>query len=165
MTDLVEDQFVTELAREQVAQIAPQELPLFRTTSRAYFKDPKKTLEGQAGKDEKLGFGLEAGVVFLTPVVLEVTKVVVAFLANEVLKSVQTESSGLIRDYVKRMFKKFRPAEKEEQVKAPLLTFEQVTQVRKVAFERARQLDLPEAQAQLLADSLAGSLATTEHKA
>ena len=59
------------------------------------------------------------------------------------------------------MFKKFRFAEKEEEKKAPLLTFEQITQVRKVALERARQLDLPEAQAELLADSLVGSLATT----
>jgi hypothetical protein len=156
----VENQLVAELAREQVAQIAPQELPLFRTTSKAYFQDPEKTLQDQADKDEELGFGVEVSVVFLTPIVLEVMKVVVSFLVNEVLKSVQTESSGLIREYVKSMFKKFRPAEKEEQQKAPLLTFEQINQVHQVAFERARQLDLPEAQAQLLADSLTGSLAT-----
>lgn len=155
-----QERLIAEVAREQVAQIAPQELPLFRAASAAYFENPKKALEGQAGKDEKLGFGLEAGIYLLTPIVLDVTGVVVKFLANEVLKSVQTESSGLIREYVKRMFKKFRPPEQEEEKKGPLLTFEQARQVRKAAFERARQLNLPEDQAGLLADSLVGSLAT-----
>jgi hypothetical protein len=157
MTD--QDQLIADLAREQVAKIHPPELPLFRATSEAYFKNPEKMLEGQTGKDEKLGFGLAVGAYFLTPIVLDVTGAVVTFLAKEVLKSVQTESSGLIHEYVKKMFKRFRPAEKEEESKAPALTHEQVVQVRKLAFERARQLNLPEPQAGLLADSLIGSLA------
>ena len=36
------------------------------------------------------------------------TREVVEFIAAEVMKSVQLQSSGLINDFVKKMFKKFR---------------------------------------------------------
>ena len=159
MTEAVENQLIADVAREQVAQMAPQELPLYRVTSEAYFKNPNKALGGQANKDEKLGFGTGAELAFLTPVVLAVTTEVVKFIAGEIRKSVEAESSGLIREYVKRMFKKFRPEEPEKV--PPPLTVEQAKQVRHLAFEKARLLNVSEAQAGLLADSLIGSLATT----
>lgn len=163
IVDSVDDQVITDLAREQVARIAPEELPLFQVTSEAFRKNPEKALKGQASRDEELGFGVEAGVVFLTPVALAVTTEVVRFVAGEVRKSVEAESAGLIREFVKRLFDRFRPARQEEEQKKtlPSLTPEQATQVRHLAFEKARQLDLPEAQAGLLADSLIGSLIMT----
>jgi hypothetical protein len=163
MTDILDDQLVADVAREQVAQISPQELALFRATSKRYFRDREGTLEEtirSPRKDEKLGFGLEAVDVYvMTPYILEISNVVIGFLATEVLKAVQTESSGLVREYIKRMFTKFRPIEEEKESKAPALKHEQIIQVRKLAFEKARQLDLPEEKANLLADSMAGSLA------
>jgi uncharacterized cupredoxin-like copper-binding protein len=161
MTDLVEDRLVADVARDQVEQVAPQEAPIFPLLSEAYFQDPDKMLKAQ-GKDEMLGFGLEAGAVLLTPVVMTVTREVVEFVAGEVMKSVQTQSSGLISDFVKKMFKKFRAEAEAKGEKVPRpLTREQIGQVRELALEKGRQLQLAPDQAGLLADSLAGSLATT----
>ena len=161
MTDLVEDQLVADVARDQVEQVAPQEAPIFPLLSEAYFQDPDKMLEAQ-GKDEMLGFGLEAGAVLLTPVVMTVTREGVEFVAAEVMKSVQTQSSGLISDFVKKVFKKFRSeAEAKGEQLPPPLTREQIGRVREIALEKGRQLQLSPDQAGLLADSLAGSLATT----
>lgn len=155
-----QEQLIAELAREQVERVAPQELPLYRATSKAYFENPEKMVKGQ--QDRMLGFGVEIGVAFLTPVVLSVTTEVFKFLANEVSKSVAAESAGVIHDLVKKMFKRFRPTGPSEAMQTPPpLTFEQVTQVRRLAFDKARQLNVPEAQAGLLADSLIGSLVTT----
>jgi hypothetical protein len=161
MTDSVEDQLVADVARDQVEQVAPQEAPIFPLLSEAYFQDPDKMLEAQ-GKDEMLGFGLEAGVVLLTPVVMTVTREVVEFVAGEVTKSVQTQSSGLINEFVKKMFKKFRrEGEAKGEKLPPPLTHEQIMRVRELALEKGRQLELSQSQAGLLADSLVGSLATT----
>jgi hypothetical protein len=161
MSDLVEDQLVAEVARDQVEQIAPQEAPIFSLLSEAYFQDPDKMLKAQ-GKDEMLGFGLEVGAVLLTPVVMTVTKEVVEFVAGVVMTSVQTQSSGLINEFVKKMFTKFRREGEERGEKLPPpLTREQIGRVREIALEKARQLELAPNQAGLLADSLVGSLATT----
>src|SRR5215208_3146185 len=160
MSDLVEYQLVAEVARDQVDQIAPQEAPIFPLLSEAYFQDPDKMLEAQ-GKDEMLGFGLEIGAVLLTPVVMTVTREVVEFLAGVVMASVQAQSSSLINEFVKNMFKKFRhEGEAKGEKLPPPLTREQIERVREIALEKARQLQLAPNQAGLLADSLVGSLAT-----
>jgi hypothetical protein len=156
----VENQLIAELAREQVAKIAPQELPLFRTTSEAYFENPERTLERASSRDEKLAFGgVEVGVAFLTPFVMPVAKEVVEFLVGEVKQYLKSESSGLIGEYVKKLFRKFRPAQEHEEMPPPL-TLDQARRVRDRAYEKARELKLSEEQADLLADSLVGSLVT-----
>jgi hypothetical protein len=118
MSDLVEDQLVAEVAQDQVEQIPPQQAPIFPLLSEAYFQDPDKMLEAQ-GKDEMLGFGLEVGAVLLTPVVLTVTKDVIEFIAGIVMTSVQTQSSGLINEFVEKMFTKFRREGEERGEKLP----------------------------------------------
>jgi len=155
MNDSVQKQLVVELGRDLVSKIAPQEMPLFQANSEAYFKDSQKVLRGQKGKDEMLGFGTGEVVTFLTPIVLVVMTEVVGFVTEEVKKSIKAESSNLISEAVKKMFKKFRT---EEEKTLPSLTSEQLEQVRKLAFDRARQLKFSEAQARLMADSVMGSL-------
>ena len=152
-----QNQLITDVTREVIVQLAPQEVPLFRVTSEAYFKDPEKTLKGKKSKDEMLGFGIGGAVTILTPIALAVTTEVVLFVVEEVKKSIKEESSSLANDIVKKMFKRFRPAG-DEVKQIPTLTSEQLAQVRRRACDKARQLNLPEAQAKLLADSLVGSL-------
>lgn len=151
----IDMQLVTDLARDFVVKTAPQEVPLFRANSEAYFKDPQKALQRQTGKDEMLGFGDGAVITLLTPIVLTVMSEVVKFLMEEVKKSVKAEGAGAINQAVKSLFQKFRP----QDAKAPALTPEQLEQVRKIAIEKARQLKLSDDKAALLADSIAGSLA------
>ncbi len=159
MTDAEQKQLVADLARDVVLQAAPQELPLFRLTSQAYFQNPEKALQKQAGKDELLGFGAAEAVILLTPVVLAVMTDVLKFVMEAVQKSIKEEGSGLVSDAVKQMFKRFRSQEKQETHGPAPLTPEQLTQVRKLAYERARQFQLSEAKAGLLADAMVGGLA------
>lgn len=160
MPDSGYNQLVTNLSHDIVAQIAPEELPLFPAISEAYVKEPEKTLKGQISKDEDLGFGVAEAAVLLTPVVLDVMKSVVMFLGAEIAKRVKEESSSLIGDYIKSMFKKYVPANTSGK-QVPGLTTEQLAQVRLLALEKARQLSLTEDQAVLLSDSIIGSLAVT----
>ena len=50
MTDTAQQQLITDIARDVITQTAPHELPLFRASSEAYFKNPEKFLNGEAGK-------------------------------------------------------------------------------------------------------------------
>lgn len=159
MINVDQNQLIADLARDIVAKTAPQELPLFRATSAAYFKNPDKVLKSQAGKDEVLGFGVGEAVVMLTPSVLIIVNQVVAFVTSEVQKSVAEESSNMLSDLVKQMFKKFRP--EREQNAPPPLTPTQLANVHKLAYEEANRLALSDAQAKLLADSIVGSLVTS----
>lgn len=164
MADSVDNQLVADVARELVTQLAPQELPLFRANSEAYFRDPDQALAGQKGKDEMLGFGSGEVVVLLTPIALTVVSEVMKFIVEEVKKSAKDESSALIGDMVKKVFKKFRREDqkdekkKDEKKTSPALTPDQLGRVRDMALGKARQLKLSEARAKLLADAVVGGL-------
>jgi hypothetical protein len=168
VSEAVDEELIASVAREQVAQLAPQELPLFRAQSAAYFEDPQKALRGDRSEDDMLSFGPEVAFALLTPVILSVTSTVLSALAEEVGKTVGEESRGIVGDLVRRLFR--RPQAGAEEASgvgetggasppAPVLTAAQLARVRQSAYERARQLDVPEARASLLADSLVGSLA------
>src|SRR2546426_8822313 len=160
MTSAENNQLIADVARDIVAQTAPQELPLFRMTSAEYFKKPDKVLKNQAGKDESLGFGTAEMVSFLTPSVLTVVTEVVTFLTLVVKEAIADKSASLITDQVKKLFKKFHPeAEKEKSDPSPL-TREQIARVHKLSYERFLQLKLSDMQANRLADAIAASLIT-----
>ncbi len=152
------NRLISDLSRDIVAQTAPEELPLFRAISAAYSKNPKKALQLQKSKDEDLGFGVAEAALLLTPIVLDVMKDVVMFLVGEITQSVREESSELISNRVKSMFKKYSPADIETN-QAQALTPEQLLHVRQIALEKIRAMALSEDQAGLLADSIIGSLA------
>ena len=157
-----QNQLVTDLARDLVAQMAPQELPLFRANSANYFKNPDKALQPQTGKDDMLGFGAGEVVTLLTPYLLAVLTEVVTFIVEEVKKSAKTQGTNVINDMVKQMFKKFQPQPTTQEQKpapsAPPLTHDQLAQIRQLAFEKSRKLKLSGRQSAMLADSIVGSL-------
>jgi hypothetical protein len=157
-----EDQIVADLARRLVAETAPHELPLFRATSAAYFRDPEDVLSRRKGRDELLGFGAEAAVILVTPVALEVAKSVLVFVATRTRAAAEKGAGQLIDDVVARVFGRLYRHEGEppSEDDAPELDDDELAEVRRVAFEKARQLDVPEDKAALLADSVVGCLAT-----
>lgn len=160
MTDTLLNDVIADVSRDLIAQVAPQELPLFRAQSQAYFRDPNAVLKEQEGKDDMLGFGAGEAIAFLTPVALVVVTEVITFLASEIKKTVAAEGSSLLAEQLKKVLKKYRPGDTKND--PPSLSAEQLTQVHKLAFEKARQLKLSEAQSHLLADSLVGSLTLTK---
>jgi hypothetical protein len=76
LNDATQNQLATDVARDLVGQLAPEEMPLFRATSEAYLKDPQKVLKEHTGEDEMLGFGTGEVVSLLTPVALAVRFIV-----------------------------------------------------------------------------------------
>jgi hypothetical protein len=162
VNDSTQNQLIANVARDLVAQLAPEELPLFQAHSAAYFKDPQKVLKGQRGEDEMLGFGTGEAISLLTPIALTISVEVIKFVTEEVKKSFKAESSSMINDLVKSMFEKYRSAEeKKEKPASTLLTLEQLKEVRKIAIAKARKLKLPESKANQLADALIADLVAT----
>ena len=177
MSEAVDEELIASVAREQVAQLAPQELPLFRAQSAAYFEDPQKALQGDRSAEDMLSFGPEVAFALITPVILSVTSTVLSAVAEELGRTLGEESRGVVGDLVRRLFRR-PPAGVQDASgvgesgaagvagatggspppEVPVLTAAQLARVRQSAFERARQLDVPEARASLLADSLVGSL-------
>lgn len=156
--DAADTQLISDVARDLVAQTAPEELPLFRATSTAYFQNPEKALKDRAGAEEMLGFGAELATA-IAPVALAVTTEVVQFLVAELKTSLSKESSSMISDALRKLFRKFRPAGQSASDVAPALSAKQLAEVRRRAYEKARQFQLPEAQADQMADSMVATLA------
>ena len=149
------DELVAALARATVEKAAPEELPLFRATSEAYFEDPQ-ALERNGGKDEMLGFGVDAAMVLMTPVVLQVAKDVIGFLGEQLRERAREQGEGAIDRVIARLVKKDAAGDSEP---VDELTDEQLEQVRALAIKKGRALKLSDERATLLADSLVGSLA------
>ena len=158
MTDRsAEDELTVELAREVVAQTAPHELPIFRATSRAYFQDPHRALQ-QRSKDEMLGFGVES-MALLTPYILAIAKPIVALVMNELAKQVQERSGDSIVIWVRRLLRRHDgTAGEDTEPEIKPLSPEQLNRVRELALDKARELDLDEDKAGILADAMVGRL-------
>jgi hypothetical protein len=154
----IEDAFVADLARATVERAAPAELPLFGPTSEAFFEDPA-ALERSGGGDRMLGFGVDAAMVLLTPAALTVAKEVFGFISAQVRARLKDEGEGAVQGTLDRIFGRKTPAAAEEP-KPPELSDEQLERIHELALEKAKQLKLAPDKAELLADSLVGSLAT-----
>lgn len=152
MADVAQNQLIASIARDLIAETAPQELPLFQATSEAYFKNPQKLLKNQADKNEMLGFGVVEVVstVIASPIVINIVNEAVHLIVEEV------KEAGLF----KRLFGKSHSA-KEEQKNTRPLTPELMQQIHQMTLEKAVQYKLPRTQAEHLADSLVAKLAMT----
>ena len=157
----IDDALVAEVARSAVERAAPEELPLFRPVSEAFFEDPD-ALERTGGGDQMLGFGVDAAAVLLTPVALSVARDVVRFVGEQVRKRLQTEGEGAVQRALDRIFKRGGGGREPEPrgESPPDLTDEELERVRAIALEKAQQLNLAPAKAELLADAIVGGLAT-----
>jgi hypothetical protein len=150
MGEIAQSQLVTDIARDLIAQTAPQELPLFQATSEAYFKNPDK-MKDQAGKEETLSFDVgTVSVILVSPIILIIVDEVVEVIIGKVA------DSGIIRKILKKLG---LIKEKEKKVTLPLsLTHEQMQKIYAIAVETALQYKLPKSQAEQLAESLISRL-------
>ena len=157
MDNQTTNQLVSDISRDVLSEVAPQEMPLFRAASQTYFRNPSASLTQKSG-DDMLGFGAGEAVTLLTPYLLPATAEVIKFLAEEVKKAVSEEGASLIGEKVKSLFKKYRNPD-ESKNKVPPLTVEQLAQVQAIAMKEARRLRLSDKNTKLLANAIAGSLA------
>ena len=157
MNTPVAESVVAEVARDLVAQVAPEELPIFRENSAVYFADPDRALAPQAAADDMLGFGAGDVVTLVTPVALLLVTEVLKAVGSELGKSAGKQGADALSSLAGRVFRKFRGGA-DANAAPPLLRPEQLPEFRRRALERARILGLPEYEAGLLVDALMGSL-------
>jgi len=159
LTDYVDTTLVIDVARGVVRDVAPHEMPMFRANSALYLKQPNKATTTRKGDgDDLLGFGAGVDLTLLTPFAIAIATEVLKFLANEIAESAKRESTPIIHDQVRRLFVRFRGEEPKSE-DPPALTRQQLEQVRGIAYDTARRLQLSTDQAKLLADSTVGGLA------
>lgn len=144
---------IDDLSRALVAEIAPEELDLFPDLAQEYHANPKPP-EVTRGGDDPLGFGMEAALIATTPAVMAVVTLAFNFVTQVATDTLKDQTQTFIQEQVKRLFagKKSGPASLE-------LNPEQITRLRNLAASEAHRFGLKKAEADRLADALAGRLA------
>ncbi len=148
---------MVEVARELVARTGAQELPLFPATSTAYLDDPDSILKPKDGRDDMLGFGVEAAVVLLTPAAPRDRQERRQVPGRPGARRARAGDGRCDRGAHSHAAPSL--GRRPEAAAPARLTQEQLAHVHELALEKARALDLPEAKAGLLADAMVGSLA------
>jgi hypothetical protein len=153
---------VVDLAREVVAEVAPDELGLFPERCRAYFRRRKGH-----GRDP-LAMGIEAWTSVATFAVLSTVQSVLVFVAAEFRKGVEEEGASTIRAWIKRGFRRLAPPTGEPDSAVVVVdpgeprgipwTEEQLGRIREHAYRQAREFNVPPARASKLADTIVAKL-------
>ena len=151
--DNATNMLVTDVARDVLEELAPQELPILPAAARAYFADPAAALKQSRSKDSALGFGADS-FVFLTPVVLPVLSEIFEFLREVAEKSLEAGLAKEVPEIIKCMFRKFQPSEPG----FPTLTTDQIAVVHGKVLAAAKRLRLPPHDARSLADAVTARL-------
>ena len=151
MTHDGNDALVTDVARDVLAEIAPDELPIFQAASKAYFANPKAALKQTQSKDSVLGLGPDS-VTLLTPAVLHIVSEVCLFLApvaTEVAKSALAEGATEVLKGIFRRYGRKTP---------PVLSLEQIQMVQAKVEAEARKMRLPGNLAESLTNAVIAQL-------
>jgi hypothetical protein len=142
---------VTEVARDVLAEIAPQEVPIFAATSRAYFADPAAALRQLRSKDDVLGFGLDTAAGLFTPVVLLLLSETLEYLTRVAAKAAADGLAKEIPELIKAMFKKFHSSRPDT---PSVLTNEHIAMIHANILASAKKLRLPAEKARSLANAV-----------
>lgn len=145
-------QVVTEVSKELVAEVAPEELELVDELLDDYYAHPTV----HKPEDNPLGFGSE----FLaasTPVIAMALQTLFTFILNEVWVSAQKESAALIAQRMKALF---NPT-KEKAEPALALTREQLEKAKQLVKKEAMRGGMKPKKAEELALKIVGRIALT----
>lgn len=122
---------IKEASGNVVKEVAPDE---FETFDEIYAQ-----VSGQAPRadeDSKLGFGVDAFAFLSSPAAIGMVTSVAGFLFAELVKSLKDESTVIIKDKVKKMFKKGKD---DSKTALPQFTKEQFAQLRQLAVDSAKK--------------------------
>jgi hypothetical protein len=154
MTSTTQRELIDSTSRDIVAQLAPQELPLFQDMSDEYFRNPGKARKLQESSDGMVGFG-GVEVALLTPLVLTIAMEVIKF----VLEPVKTSLAGFIGDFFKQLMRRFQvDSQVTEKATAAALSPERLKEARDYGLKVARELKLSDVQAAMVVDSMIAKL-------
>lgn len=155
MENSADTTLVTNVARDVLSAIAPQEIPIFAAASRAYFADPDAALQEIRSRDDVLGFGMDALSALLTPAVLLILSEVFEFLIGVARKATEDGLAKEIPQLLRAMFKRFQASEPDVPT---VLTSEQIGLIHGNVLLAAKKLRLPADKAQSLANAITAQL-------
>jgi hypothetical protein len=143
------------IARDIVADVAPEEIAIFPAASAAYFDDPAAALKQSRSKGDVLGFGTSPLGLLLTPVILAAVAAVFDFLTAVAKKSVEDGLAKEVPELVRAMFRKFHAPT----APAPsVLTREQLAVIHGQVLMAATKLRVPADTAESLANAVIAQL-------
>jgi hypothetical protein len=145
-------QAVTELSKELVAEIAPEELELVDELLDDYYANPAV----HETKDNPLGFGSEV-LAAATPVIAMSLQTLFTFILNEVWVSAQKESAILIAEKMKSLL---NPTKKQAEPSLGL-TREQLEKAKQLVKKEAMRGGMKPKKAEDLALKIVGRIALT----
>lgn len=145
-------QLVTEVSKEIIADIAPEELELADELLDDYYADPSV----HQTKDNPLGFGSEL-LAASTPVVALALQTFFSFVLNEVWASAQKEGAALIAEKMKTLMN----PEKEKTEPALGLTRKQLEKAKQLIKKEAMRGGMKPKKAEDLALKIAARIALT----
>lgn len=146
-------QAARRLAAQVLQQVEPDQLENFELLADAYLNDPDRILRGGRERDEALGFGLGGAETILIGAVVFVANAVVTQLISRATDHATDRANATVR----RLFRsrqKPAAAASEQLVVTP----EQATTVRDIAYAKAIEVGLVEAKAQSVADAVVEAL-------
>lgn len=150
----MDEQLVREIARSVVAQVAPEEMPIFTALSRAYFADPERSLSGDDSGDGLLGFGVDEVVAVVTPAVLEAVGVMVGCIAVQMMQRV---APRLVPQALRRALGIAGPPENDrgtDELDEPVsFTTAQIAEFRGAMEQSLRKGNIPPAKAESIIDA------------
>ena len=146
-------QFIEDVTKSIVAQVAPEELDMFDTLIQDYFENPTPPDPSVTDSDQALGFGLGEALAIATPAAAAAVSGVLTYILSEVLKTVQEESAAAITRRLKQLFK--RDAEGRTETLSP----DQLRQVQTIAIKQAEAFGMGPQDATKMATALVGALA------
>jgi hypothetical protein len=159
MPNTADAALVTDVARDVLSQIAPDELPIFPAASRAYAADPAAALRGLGARDEVLGFGIEALAAAATPVVLMGVAEVCQFLTGLDAEARADGRTEAIAEVVRALFNRFRPSATSI---PSVLSREHIATIHGNVLLAAQRLRLPQDKARALANAVTAQLVLKE---
>jgi hypothetical protein len=162
MKDETKNLLISDIGRDVLAVIAPQELPLFPPISRAYFADPAGALKKRRSKDSALGFGADSMAILLTPVVLHILSEVFDVLAEAAKKAL---ADGVAKEAPEAM-RAMRAMLKRFHLQGPTipspLTRPQLMVIQEKISRAARDLQLPDDKVEALTNAVTAQLVISE---
>lgn len=127
MTIDLDNQLITDLARETLAEVAPNELELFPAISKAYFRNPTKVLD-DAETDKPLGAGTVVGEMILIPVILWLANKIVDLAWDILVKKPLVDGDGIerISQFIKSLLSKLGLGKQERPKALPKMTINEL---------------------------------------
>lgn len=142
------DDVVGSIGVELVSCLAPEELPLFPALLRQFQGADVRGNRGSS-KDQLLGFGVGESVVLLTPVILEFSRGLWKAMLEQAGETVMHE----VLQHLPARLRHQKPADDDSK-----FGIAEIRKVRAIARQEAKRLNIPDDQAQLLADAVVGVL-------